>query len=175
MTAESIDQAKAEYTYGQDAFERGRYREAVEHLEQALTLARATTPLGGEVQIWLVNAYAAVGRQPEALALCEALTRHPYSETRKLAKDLLYVLQAPSLQKREDWNTKIPDLANLAEDGSSLGGAARIAAPKPTPRKKPTEAVEPIDLSTVNTRDNFFLWIALGAIALLLLGLAWLS
>nr|WP_199305780.1 outer membrane protein assembly factor BamD [Pseudanabaena sp. FACHB-2040] len=165
--------ARVEYAYGQDAFERGRYREAVEHLEKAVAIARPTSPLGGEVQIWLVNAYFAVSRQPDAIALCDTLTRHPDYETRKQAKNLLYILQAPSLQKREDWNTKIPDLASLEGGGSNAG--TYTAPPKRAPRKKKIEDEEPIDLSQVNTRDNLFLWIALGAIALLLGGLAWFS
>jgi tetratricopeptide (TPR) repeat protein len=173
MTAESIDLARAEYAYGQNAFERGRYREAIEHFEKAVEIARPTTPLGGQAQIWLVNAYSAVDRQPDAIALCDSLTRHPHYETRKQAKDLLYILQAPSLQKREDWITKIPDLGELAE-GSSNAGASTYPI-QPAPRKRKVQDEEPVDLSQVNTRDNLFLWIALGAIALILGGLAWLS
>ncbi|HEY9735301.1 MAG TPA: tetratricopeptide repeat protein [Trichocoleus sp.] len=174
MTAEPIDLAKTEYASGQAAFERGRYREAVEHLEKAVAIARPTTPLGGEIQIWLVNAYSAVGRPADAVALCEALTAHPQWETRKQAKNLLYILQAPSLQKREDWNTKIPDLGSLTGEGSSNAGSYNNPAPKAPRRPKPA-VEEPVDLSQVNTNDNLFLWIALGLGSLLLLGITQLS
>lgn len=168
MTPDSNDLAKTEYARGQAAFERGRYRESVEFLERGVELARPATALGGEVQIWLVNAYSAVGRQEDAIALCEVLTRHPQLDTRKQAKNLLYILQAPSLQKREEWNTKIPDLADLTEEGRNNAGAYVSAAPRPRPRKPKEEDEEPIDLSQVNSRDNLFLVVAFGAIALLL-------
>lgn len=172
MTAEPIDQAKNEYAYGQDAFERGRYRESVEHFERAVDAARPNTRLGGEIQAWLVNAYSAVGREPEAIALCQLLTRHPYPEIRKQAKNLLYILQAPSLERREEWITKIPDLASLSNEGGNNGGTYVSAIPsKATHRKKRETEEEPIDLSKVNTRDNGFLWLALSAIALVLIGL----
>ncbi|HEY9881376.1 MAG TPA: tetratricopeptide repeat protein [Leptolyngbyaceae cyanobacterium] len=172
MTAEPINQAKTEYAYGQDAFERGRYRESVEHFERAVEIARPNTPLGGEIQTWLVNAYSAVGRQPDAIALCQVLTRHPNLEIRKQARNLLYILQAPSLQRREEWITKIPDLASLGDEAGRAGTSVYPATPKPAPRKKREKEEEPIDLSKVNTRDNAFLWLALGAIALVLIGIA---
>jgi TPR repeat protein len=62
MSVDLQAQARTAYAYGQEAFERGNYRESVEYFEQAVDLARAATPLGGEIQTWLVNAYNAVGR-----------------------------------------------------------------------------------------------------------------
>ncbi|HEY9878973.1 MAG TPA: tetratricopeptide repeat protein [Leptolyngbyaceae cyanobacterium] len=173
MTAEPIELARTEFANGQIAFERGRYRESIEHFEKAVEMARPTTELGGEIQTWLVNAYSAVGRHPDAIALCQVLTRHPSLDIRKQAKNLLYILQAPSLQRREEWITKIPDLASLSDEGGSNAGTyVYTGPPKSTRRKKQEEDEEPLDLSKVNTRDNAFLWLALGAIALVLIGIA---
>lgn len=47
MTADPQATARLQYARGQDAFERGEYRQAVSHLEEAVQLAQATTPLGG--------------------------------------------------------------------------------------------------------------------------------
>lgn len=174
MTEDPRALAKIYYTNGQAAFERGSYREAVECFEEAVQLAKAATPLGGEIQIWLVNAYSAVGRQQDAIALCQILTRHPHLETRKLSKNLLYILQAPQLQRPTNWMTQIPDLDDLSADGAkSLGAAGYSTAIKSTPRTKFEES--PIDPSQINHQDNGFLWVALVGVALVLGGLLWFS
>lgn len=174
MTAEHIDLAKQAYARGQIAFERGSYRESIEALEKAAALAKAATPLGGEIQIWLVNAYAAAERQADALALCEVLNRHPSYEVRKQAKNLLYILKAPRLKLKAEWKSQIPDLADIAE-GETKPGSYTAPSKKP-PRRKP-EVVDdtPIDWSQINTRDNAFVWVALVGVVLVLLGLWWLA
>ncbi|MGB3135724.1 MAG: hypothetical protein WBG38_00600 [Nodosilinea sp.] len=175
MTEDSRELAKTQYAYGQTAFERGSYREAVGYFEEAVKLAKAATPLGGEIQSWLVNAYSAVGRQADAIALCQALTRHPDLETRKQGKNLLYILQAPQLQRPTNWMTEIPDLDELSRDGAQRSGTAGYstgikAAPRPRRVEEPL-----IDPSEINHSDNGFLWAALAGVALVLGGLLWLS
>ncbi|WP_035985164.1 tetratricopeptide repeat protein [Leptolyngbya sp. KIOST-1] len=175
MTDDTRDRAKTQYASGQTAFERGNYREAVECFEAALDLAKATTPLGGEIQTWLVNAYSAVGRQSDAIALCQALTRHPDLETRKQGKNLLYILQAPQLQRPTNWMTEIPDLDKLSTEGAQSLGQAGYAGTKTTSRPRPKPEEPTIDPSEINRKDNGFLWAALVGVALILGGLLWLS
>ncbi|MEB3359631.1 MAG: hypothetical protein VKK04_23095 [Synechococcales bacterium] len=169
--------AQAQYQAGKETFERGRYRESVQHLEKAVGLVERTSRLGGEAQIWLVTAYQANGQVKEAIALCQQLTRHPDPETAKQGRRLLYILEAPRLQTRADWLTQIPDLSQIAEGEGQLpelGG--RVANKKArSPRKSEPSLPEPIDWSQVNTRDNRFIWVALfGILAILgsLLGLS---
>ncbi|MFM7470197.1 MAG: tetratricopeptide repeat protein [Nodosilinea sp. LVE1205-7] len=172
MTKDSLNVARTLYQQGQDAFAGGRYREAVEQFEQAVALAQATTSLGGEIQTWLVNAYSALDRETDAIALCEVLSRHPDLETRKQGKALLYILQAPKLKRPSNWMTQIPDLGNIAEDTSSLSRGS-AAAPIYPSRSQPQQ--NPVDPSQINRQDNGFLWVALTALALLLGGVLWLS
>jgi hypothetical protein len=174
MTADSKALAKTEYAHGQDAFERGNYRVAVGHFEKAASLAKGATTLGGEIQMWLVNAYNAVGRQGEATALCEKLLRHPDTEIRRQAKNLLYILKAPQLKRPGNWMSQIPDLGAIADDPQAAGYTYKVA-PKSAPRKRPKPEPEPLDPSQINTRDNGFLWVALVGVVLLLGGLWWLA
>ncbi|MFH7241874.1 MAG: hypothetical protein ACHWZW_03385 [Spirulina sp.] len=174
MTTDPRSQAQTEYAQGQAAFEHGNYRQAMTHFEAGVKLARATTPLGGEIQIWLVNAYNAVGQGREAEALCETLTRHPDLEVRKQAKNLLYILQAPQLRRPGNWMSQIPDLGSL-EEGNPSGGGLSTVQLRSRPRRSPKPEPEPLDLSQVNTGDNGFLWIALGLVGIVLGGLFWLS
>lgn len=173
MTEDPRELAKIQSAYGQSAFERGSYREAVGYFEAALKLTKATTPMGGEIQAWLVNAYSAVGRQADAIALCQTLARHPDLETRKQGKNLLYILQAPQLQRPTNWMTQIPDLEELSADGARrLGGTGYPTRTKPAPRPKVEISIDP---SEINSKDNGFLWAALVGVGLVLGGLLWLS
>jgi tetratricopeptide (TPR) repeat protein len=174
VSTESLELAKVQYSAGKRAFEGGKYRQSVEYLEKAVSLANSNSPLGGEMQTWLVTAYQAAGQLPEAIALCEKLGSHPDPTTRKQGKRLLYILQAPQLKTRPEWLTQIPDLANISE-GKGTPLSSRYATPAPAPsRPKPPEP-EPVDLSQVNTKDNRFIWIALLVLLLGVGGLVWFS
>jgi hypothetical protein len=164
------------YQQGKAAFEHGAYRESVEKLTKASALLgeTASSRLGGEVQMWLVNAYAAADQRQEALALCRQLTHHPSLETRKQSRRLLYILEAPQLKRPAAWLTQIPDLSTV-EDNEPKSRKRNFGKSAPTfkPAPKPTTMPEPIDLSQVETRDNQFIWVALIAMGLGLGLTAW--
>jgi len=169
--AEKKAQAEAEMATGQALFERGRYKGAIAHFKTALSLSNPVGSKGGEIQTWLVNAYIASGEEEAGKALCRKLILHPDLDTKQISKRMLYILEAPELEMRPEWVTKIPDLANM-DDDTKVRYAQR---PKKKRRRKPKPEPEPIDLSQVNTADNQFVWIALVGIVLTLGGLWWLS
>lgn len=171
MSSETLEIVKAEYQAGKAALERGQYRQSVQHLEKASALVARNSRFGGEVQIWLVTAYEAAGQTQEAIALCEQLKRHPDRETSKQGRRLLYILQAPQLKRPAEWLTQIPDLGRVADNNTQthLGSGT-------TSKRSPRQQIsEPVDLSQVNTKDNRFIWVALIAIGLTLVGLVWWS
>jgi tetratricopeptide (TPR) repeat protein len=172
VNTDSLEIAKSHYQAGKVAFENGLYREAIENLEKATALLSLNSSLGGEVNIWLVTAYEAAGRTEDAIALCEKLQRHPYSETSKQARHLLYILKAPKLKRPSEWMTEIPDLGKLPENEAQ----ARVTV-KSRPASSTKKSTEPefVDLSQVNTKDNRFIWLALIVIGLMLSYLVWLS
>ncbi|MGI0489579.1 hypothetical protein ACN4EK_29535 [Pantanalinema rosaneae CENA516] len=172
MSSEHSNTVQAEYQAGKAAFERGDYRKSVQHLEKAVAFAGSNTSLGGEIQIWLVTAYEAAGKQPEAIALCKQITRHPDLKTRKQSRRLLYILEAPKLKTRPEWVTQIPDLSGLSD--SELRDRKGSTAISTKSTEKSTFQLEPEDLSQVNTQDNRFIWFALLAALLIIGGLVWL-
>jgi len=172
MTTESLELAKSRYQKGKAAFENGQYRQAVENLEKASALLAPNTSLSGEVNIWLVSAYEATGNTEEAIALCQKLRRHPHQETKKQARQLIYILQAPKLNRPKEWMTEIPDLGTISDNDSKRFVSANPK--KSTPKKKSAEP-EYIDLSQVNTRDNRFIWVALIGVAFTISYLVWLN
>ncbi len=160
------------YLAGQAAFENGNYRQAVGYLETALAEIEARTKLGGEIQLWLVTAYEASGNLPAAIDLCTQLTSHPRLETRQESKRILYILQAPELNRREEWITKIPDLQDLEENPNTKGGSASQRKSRSTPVRKMPPPV-PIDPSKIETKDNGFIKILLILATLTVAGLYW--
>lgn len=175
MSTEPLEQFKIEYETGKDAFERGQYREAVQFLAKASQLVDRNSRVGGETLMWLVTAYQAAGQSSEAIALCRTLLRHPSIETRKQAKRLIYILEAPELKSRPEWLVSIPDLSTLDEGASKIAQVSMTATTK-KPKPKSSESELPFeDLSQINTQDNGFEWVAMVAIALLVAGLVWFS
>jgi tetratricopeptide (TPR) repeat protein len=176
VTANQLDEVQTQFQAGKTAFERGEYRKAVEHLQQACALVNSGSALGGTVQTWLVTAYQATGQQQEAIALCRTLTQHPDLQTRKEGKRILYILEAPKLQTRPEWLTQIPDLGSLADktERDHVGAQSVPSTSKRPPAATPQLKPEPVDLSQVNTEDNRFVWVALIAVLLILGGLIWL-
>ncbi len=155
----SPEETPSNYLAGQAAFERGDYRQAVHCLEAALADIEPQSAIGGEVQMWLVTAYEASGNLPAAIDLCVKMTAHPHLETRQKSKRILYILQAPTLVRREEWITKIPDLQEL-ESNSNSSGAAAPRSSRSMPRRK-LSPPPPIDPSEINTSDNGFIAIML--------------
>ncbi len=163
------------YAQGQDAFERGQYREAIDYFQHALSLTPESSALGGAIQVWLVTAYEAAERREEALTLCRQLRTHTSYETRQQAKKLLYILEAPKLQLKPEWLTQIPELnesGNLSSykpSNQRAVGQVTQGASSTSP-KWSAEPMEPIELK----ESRGFLGLALG-VSIAALVLWWLS
>lgn len=120
-----INSAEQLYQAAIANFEHGNYQDSVHQLEQAIELIDRGTKLGGEMQVWLVNAYDAVGRSTEAIALCRSLTKHPNIDVRKLAKYVLGILSAPKLRDLQGVVSEIPSFstwgANSRQSNAPFG------------------------------------------------------
>ncbi|GFE71038.1 hypothetical protein [Chroococcus sp. FPU101] len=157
-------QFPSQFARGRAAFERGEYRLSVQSFEEALQEISPNSRSGGEIQTWLVTAYQAMGKLDEATSLCRQLTTHPIYDIRNQAKQILYILEAPRLQRPDAWMSKIPDLEKLPDSEPKYQkGQNKYKPPK-------NEEIGPI-----NTQDNRFIWVALGLVLALLGGLFWLS
>jgi tetratricopeptide (TPR) repeat protein len=154
----------SQFEAGRAAFERGEYRLSVQLLEQASQQVAFNSRQGGEVQTWLVTAYQAMGKLDEAQDLCRKLTKHPIYDIENQAKQVLYILEAPRLQRPSEWMSKIPDLEKLPDSD-----------PKYQRGQNPYRPSENTEIGPVNTQDNRFVWVALGLVLLLLGGVVWLS
>lgn len=175
MSSQPLDSIVEAYEAGKIAFERGRYRQSLQCFEAACQQVEKSSRLGGEVQIWLATAYQALGQQKEAIALCQKLTRHTHYQTRKQAKRLLEILQAPPLSSNIKGLIEFPDMSQLDENPSQklVGNSSKSPSLKNSSRQ--ADESQPIDLTQVNTEDNQFLWLALIGIIVILGGLFFLA
>lgn len=159
------------YDAGKIALERGNYRLSIENLVKAIELIGAGALLGGEAQIWLVTAYQAGSKLEDAIALCEKLTTHPHLKIRDQAKEILYIMKAPRLERPPEWMVEIPDLT------TTEGTDPQYLTTKPTKsnKLKRDRVLPEVDLSQVETKDNQFLGIALIVIILSFVSLFFLQ
>ncbi len=155
MNSLAKQEFEEKYRSGKFAFERGQYRLSIEHLEKACELMPLHSRLGGEVRIWLINAYQAGKQEQQAIALCQELCTRHHGETKRQAQRLLYIIQAPQLKRPSEWMTVIPDLNDTKPSKIEYQRAS-------TPRKiKPQRQIELVDFNQVNTDDNKFIWLSL--------------
>ncbi len=166
ISAEQI--ASELYQEGVSNFESGNYQQAIALLERARALAILETALGGDILVWLANAYDANGRTDDAIALCRDLKKHPISDVRKSARYMLGILTAPQLGKLEGVVSEVPILQ--FSDTYQSKPAARSKSQGDLNQKPFRE----VSLEKPNTNSsasiNNFLWFAI-AISLLLLAL----
>jgi outer membrane protein assembly factor BamD (BamD/ComL family) len=152
------------YQEGVANFERGDYQKAIATLERAKNIASFDTKLGGDILIWLANAYDAIGKTEQAIDLCRRLQRHPTGSIRKNARYMLGIFTAPQLSKLEGVVSEVPLLQ------SPDRYEARPARTNKSKDKQPFREVS-LERPNNNVRNNF-LWLA---IAIFLIALAILA
>lgn len=155
------------YQEGVLNFERGNYQQSIALLDRARTLAIWETQLGGDILVWLANAYDANGKTDEAIALCRSLKKHPVNGIRKSARYMLGIFTAPPLRKLEGVVSEIP----LLESPDSYQARPVASKSSNNSNQKPFREVsleKPTPVDSGNT--NKFLLLAI-AIFLMLLAL----
>lgn len=170
MNSDSLERIETTYEAGRMALESGQYIQAINYLEKACALVDRSSPLGGEIQMWLVTAYQASGQYGDGIALCKQLKHHPHLETRQQAKQLLYILEAPKLNSRPEWLVEIPDFSKLDPHQSPAFNRHSDSTKSPE-KKREWIDLTPVDLTQVKTQDRFFLWFVLGVLTLFIVGL----
>ena len=170
MTANNQERFQQKYQAGKQALEGGQYRLSIEYLEAATELIALNSRRGGEAQIWLVTAYQAANQLDRAIALAQELATHPDTQTREQAQRILYIINAPKLERPKEWMSEIPDLST-----SDTGSSRYVTAKKqPDSLSKPVTAE---DLSPIPTdpADDRFIWFGVIVIVLILGSLFWLG
>ena len=164
------------FVRGKYLYERGRYKESLQALEQALVREGALSPLGGEIQMWLALGYAAVGNEKKCIEVYKYLeTNHPAPATRKQAASLRYIMEAPKIALRPEEKVSIPVMDDI-DKNLGRSGKDRPMRPRTNrqPRKKRELSLEEQfwdEYRPPNALKNKYVWAAAGAVVVL----AWWS
>ncbi len=161
----NVEQIATElYQEGVSNFEGGSYQQAIALLERARDLSILETVLGGEICIWLANAYDAAGRTDEAIALCRSFKKHPVNDVRKSARYMLGILTAPPLSKLEGVVSEVP----ILQSPDTYQSAPARSKSQSSNNQKPFREVS-LEKPKANSSNNF-LWFAIAiSLSLLLL------
>ena len=107
--------------------ERGDYGQALELLTPLAETHPIATPEGSQVRLLMITSWMGQGQDDQALTMARALSRGGDMEMRQQAKQLVVILDAPSLERPESWTMQLPALEVTATGGSPLRRSANAA------------------------------------------------
>ena len=117
----------------EQALERGDYGQCLRLLEPLAEAHPITEPKGASVRMVMVTAWMGQGDEQKAIATCRLLTRCKDVDLRNRARQLLSVLEAPSLDRPARWSMQLPTLEMAPKLGKRPRSSRRSRKPKPPP------------------------------------------
>ena len=119
------------------ALERGDYGQALSVLNPLANAHPLPGQAGAQIRLLMITAWMGQGDETSAIATCRLLSRCQQPEIRSQAKQLLTILESPSLERPERWSMRLPEL-NVSATGQGLtSGARRRRSRKPPPPPPP--------------------------------------
>ena len=109
------------------ALDKGDYSYCIKIVESFLIPFPAETATGAEFRLLKVTAHMGIGDEKEAIAICKSLIDNKEMAIRQHAKQLLSILDAPSLPRPSNWSVEIPKI----EIDSSIKSSLKKAKEKP--------------------------------------------
>jgi hypothetical protein len=124
------------------ALERGDYGQCIALLEPLAEATPISDNQGAEIRMLLVTAWMGKGDESKALSTCRLLTRCKDPDLKTRARQLLDVLEAPSLARPASWSMQLPTLEMDPRVGKrpKLFNRRKLRPPPPSPPTGPTRA-----------------------------------
>ena len=92
------------------ALEKGDYNFCIKIIDPLLLPIPAETSIGAQLRLLQVTAYMGRGDEHEAINICKTLINNKDLTVRQQAKQLLSILDAPSLPRPSNWSVEIPKI-----------------------------------------------------------------
>jgi hypothetical protein len=138
-----VDDAQAAtLAAARQALERGDYGRVRALLEPLAEQEGPRTPVGAGVRLLLATALMGQGDPQRAAEVARAVQDCLDPALRARARDLIYVLEAPALQRPRDWSITLPELS-AGEPLERLGPVAARRRPAADPPPPPPPPVGP--------------------------------
>ncbi len=90
------------------ALNRGDYRLCIQLLNKIIGLYPINGKEGSLIRMLMVTALMGMGEEEKAISMCKVITHSKDPDSRERARQLLTVLQAPSLARPDNWSVEIP-------------------------------------------------------------------
>ncbi len=121
----------ASLAFAEEALDRGDYEQCLKLLEVLSKEHPILDKEGAMIRLLMVTAFMGKGDNVQALAMCKLLTKCKDNNLRQSASQLVSILEAPSLERPENWSIKIPDLQLTENLGKNINQSF-----KRTPKKE---------------------------------------
>ena len=102
------------------ALDKGDYGFCIKIIDPLLSSFSAETTIGAQLRLLLVTAYMGRGDERQAINISQLIINNKEGSIRQQAKQLLSILDAPSLPRPSNWSVEIPKLEIEASQKSSL-------------------------------------------------------
>ena len=135
-----VNLAKAEA-----AIARGDYSQSLAILEKLAKNNPISEKDGAKIKMLMVTAWMGQGQEKKAIITCRLLTRCKDPDLKLRAKNLLSVLEAPSLERPSNWSIQIPSIGGTSLTKSSAVSVKRkknIKSNIPLPPTGPTKGLQ---------------------------------
>ena len=132
-------------TQAEVALERGDYGLCIALLEPIAKDTLSSDEEDAQVRMLMVTALMGQGDEKKAISTCRVLTKCKELDLRQNAKQLLSVLEAPSLQRPSNWSIKLPNIETSAEQAVN-NYSARGSNQKKVEEYPPTGLPQDLDI-----------------------------
>ena len=119
------------------ALERGDYGQGLDLLLPLAEQHPLNSPEGPGLRLLMITAWMGQGQDEKAIATCRMLSRCRDPKLRQQAKQLLGVLEAPSLDRPERWSIKMPQLELNGSCSGQTSTMRRVRSRRPAPPPPP--------------------------------------
>ena len=92
------------------ALQRGDYGQSLVFLESLANQYPLPSKEGAKIRMLMITAFMGKGEDQKAIATCRLLANEKESTTRQQAKQLISILEAPTLSRPDNWFIKIPNI-----------------------------------------------------------------
>tara|TARA_Y100001968_G_scaffold305954_1_gene322358 strand:- start:4109 stop:4594 length:486 start_codon:yes stop_codon:yes gene_type:complete len=108
------------FTEAEASIERGDYTKCLTILKPLSEIHPLNSLEGDHIRMLMVTAFMGQGEEKKALNTCRLLAKSHNSELRQEAKQLLSILEAPSLERPANWSVHIPKINLASLDGEKI-------------------------------------------------------
>ena len=111
----------------QAALQRGDYMQCLDFLEELSNQYPLSSQEGAKIRMLMVTAWMGQGEDQKAISTCRLLSNIKEPSIRQEAKQLLSILEAPTLPRPESWSIKIPNIDIKTKTGVNHYGLKKKA------------------------------------------------